>query len=120
MRIVVLALLTAALAAPPAGAQVEPLPGRTWLVPGQSFLWRASSWPAALPSEMFDFTVYLEEYAAPPEAVAIEVSGVPDTDLDGTLADAAVIDRYEARPIAGQRDILTVRTRVAARWLATP
>jgi hypothetical protein len=69
---------------------------------------------------MFDFTVYLHEYAALPEGLEIEVSGVPDTDPDGTLADATVIERYEARPIAGHRDILTARTRVESRWLATP
>jgi hypothetical protein len=120
MRIVLLALLMVALAAPAASAQVEPFPGQTWLVPGQSFLWRASSWPVALPSEMFDFTIYLDEYDAPPEALEIEVSGVPDADPDGTLADATVIDRYEARPIAGHRVILTARTRTDARWLATP
>jgi hypothetical protein len=120
MRIVLFAVLLAALSAPPARAEVVPFPGETWVAPGQGFAWRASGWPAALPSEMFDFTVYLDEYEHLPETLAVEVATVPDADPDGTLADATVIERYDARPIAGHPQIFTARTRVEARWVASP
>jgi hypothetical protein len=120
MRIAILAASLCLLMAAPAGAQVEPFPGRTWVVPGDGFVWRASSWPAALPSQMFDFTVYLDEYEELPEALEIEVASAPDLDADGTLADATVIERYEARPLPNYPQVFAARTRPESPWLATP
>src|SRR3954447_8551734 len=123
LRIALLGLLLLALTAPPAPrappprARPEPFPGQTWVVPAEGFVWRASSWPAAQPSQMFDFTVYLDSYEELPDALAVEVATVPDLGDDGTLADAGVIERYEARPLGGHADIFAARTRLEAPWL---
>src|SRR4051812_1121141 len=120
MRIVLLAVALAALVPAPAAAQAEPLPGQTWLVPADGFVRSASSWPDARPTEMFSFTVYLDAYAALPDTIAVEVATSPATDPDGTLADASVIDRYEALPLVQYTDVYAGPTRLDARWLGTP
>jgi len=123
MRVVLGAVLLALLMAAPARAEVEPFPDHTWLIPRDGFTWKASSWPSALPSQMLDFTVYLnyqDEYDELPEDVDVEVATAPDIDADGTLADAGVIDRYEADPVAGYDGIYSARTRTGAEWAARP
>lgn len=113
MRIVVLAVTAAALFAAPAEAG-------TWLVPRDGATRPASSWPNATPSEMTEFTVYWGDYASTPYDFDIEVATSPATDPDGTLANATVIDRYQALPRPGFDDIFGARTALDARWLATP
>jgi hypothetical protein len=120
MRIMILAVLLAALAAAPARAEVEPFPGQTWVVPSEGFVWSASSWPAALPSQMLDFTVYLDEYEELPADLDVEVATGPELDAEGTLADADVIERYEAQPVAGHPTVFAARTRPEAQWLSQP
>lgn len=123
MRVVLLAVLLGAVLAAPAHAQVEPFPEHTWVIPRDGFVWRAASSPTALPSQMLDFTIYLnyvDEYAELPEDVDVEVATSPATDADGTLADAGVIDRYEAHPVPGYDGIFTARTRTDAGWVARP
>jgi hypothetical protein len=120
MRIALLAVLLAALMAAPAQAQVEPFSENTWLIPDDGSARTASSWPAALPSQMLSFTIYLKDYEELPEDIDIAVAASPETEADGTLAQAGVIDRYEARAIDGYEGIFSARTRTDARWLATP
>jgi hypothetical protein len=125
MRVVPGAVLLALLMAAPAQAhaQAEPFPDHTWLIPRDGFMWKASSWPSALPSQMLDFTVYLnyqDEYDELPGDVDVEVATAPEIDADGTLADAGVIDRYEADPVAGYEGIYSARTRTGAEWAARP
>ena len=49
---------SAALAAP-AVASPQPLPPPAWVLPGDGTSRPASSWPAATPFEMVDFTLYV-------------------------------------------------------------
>ena len=123
MRIALLAVLLGLLLAAPARAQVEPFPDHTWVIPRDGFTWKASSWPSALPSQMLDFTVYLnyqDAYDDLPEDIDIEVATAPDTDAGGTLADASVIERYEADPVAGYDGFFSVGTRTEAEWMSKP
>jgi hypothetical protein len=113
MRIVVLAATLAALLAAPAEAD-------TWLVPSDGATRPASSWPNATPFEMTEFTIYWDEYDQAPYDFDIEIATSPDTDDDGTLDDANVIDRYEAPLKPGYDDIFAARTSPDRQWVATP
>jgi hypothetical protein len=69
---------------------------------------------------MTEFTIYLDAYEDVQYDLDVEVATDPATDPDGTLADADVIDRYEAVPKPAFPDIFAARTRLDARWPATP
>lgn len=89
-----------------------------WMVPRDGATLHTSSWPAAKPSEMIEFTIYWGEYGDAPYDFDIEVATSAATDPDGTLADANVIDRYEAYERLD--DIFSARTELSAPWLAAP
>ena len=120
--LVIAALLALAPAAPApaARADVEPLPPPAFAVPRDGALVPASSWPAATPFEMVDFTVYASApfLLAGPFEVEVATSSKPDP--DGTLPDAAVVERLTATPRAGFTGIFSARVDVGAQWAGTP
>jgi hypothetical protein len=121
VRIVLLiAILAGALAAPASARSAEPLPAGTWLVPRDGQTRPASSWPAATPFEMASFTIYTSDYDEPPYDFDIAVATGPETDPEGLLVAANVIDRFEAVPRSDFPDIYDGRTVLDARWLANP
>jgi hypothetical protein len=121
VRIVLLiAMLTGALAAPASAQHAEPLPAGTWLVPRDGQTRPASSWPAATPFEMASFTIYTSDYAEAPYDFDVAVATSPATDARGLLLAANVVDRYEAIPRRDFPDIYDARTALVAQWLSIP
>jgi hypothetical protein len=102
----------------PAAAQVEPLPGKTWLVPADGAGHPASSWPDATAVEMFEFSIYADDYDEQPASFDVEVAASPALDPDGTLADANRLDAYVATASAAFPETFSARTNVASRWLS--
>lgn len=113
-------LLLAALAPPPAAAQVEPLPPPAWVLPADAASRPASAWPAATPFEMVDFTIYVYAPFLLDGEFVVEVASSPTPDPDGTLADADRIDQLVATPRPGFSGVFSVRTDLGTRWLGTP
>jgi hypothetical protein len=115
-------VLAAALGAfgPAAAADTEPLPEGSYATPADGASRQASSWPRATNFEMFEFTLYSDFPPGADERFDLEVATGPALDPDGTLADAARVDRYAVPRRAGFSDIFSARTNVASRWLATP
>jgi hypothetical protein len=113
------AALALAALFPPARAAAEPWPPPSVALPADGAERPASLWPAASPADAVGFALYTY---APflPASFAVEVASGPDTDLDGTLADAATVDRLVATPLPGFTGIFAARTGPAARWTATP
>lgn len=117
----VAALLLGVFTVPAAGQEPEPLPDGTWVVPRDGASRPASSWPAATPFEMIEFTIYVEAtYEEEVHDFEIEVSAGPELDPDGTLADAGRIDEYVASPREAAPAIFSARTDVASQWLSIP
>ena len=112
--------LTLAVSAPAARADVEPLPPPATVVPPDGALRPASSWPAATPFELPDFTIYASAPFVLAGPFAIEVATSSKPDPDGTLPDAAVVDRLVATPRAGFTGIFSARPDVGAQWAGTP
>ena len=113
-------MLLLAVLAPPAEASPEPLPAPSTVLPADNASRPASSWPAAKPFEAVDFTLYVSAPFLASAQYVVEVATSPSADTDGTLADAARIDRLVATPRAGFGGVFSVRTSVDARWVGTP
>ena len=103
----------------PASAAAEPWPPPSVALPADGAERPASRWPAASPADAVGFALYTY---APflPASFTVEVASGPHTDPDGTLADAAAVDRLVATPLPGFTGIFAARTGPAARWTATP
>ena len=118
--IAALSALALAVSGPAARADVEPLPPPATVVPPDGALRPASSWPAATPFELPDFTIYASAPFVLAGPFAIEVATSSKPDPDGTLPDAAVVDRLVATPRAGFTGIFSARPDVGAQWAGTP
>ena len=111
-----------AVLAPPARAAVEPLPppSSTWCPPTAP-RGPASSWPAATAAELPGFAIYAYAPFLLAGPFDVEVATSPEPDPDGTLADAARVDRLVATPARRLHgDLLGARPDVGAQWAGTP
>ena len=109
-RLLSAALPVLALVAPAsARAGVEPLPPPVAMSPADG---------AAVPAGGFGLTVYAAPAFVPGGTFDVEVATSPVPDADGTLLDAARVDRLVAGPRAELTGVWSVRPTAA--WAATP